>query len=233
MSFNRIKYDDGAYNQQLNQSVSVGNYSLGTPNNLDENCEACYPYAPDVRLQSQGNSVYRDIPLIDVDSELSGLNRPLTKDPAKLYIPKCPNSICKSGYPCGGGVNSECECESCKVRGQRPGDASLKHFKDCMAPQEYTRISNAPCTLRGTGWNRWEWLCLDPQERVEVPFDWNISSRTISKDNHRPCIPTPIDTTPAMPRGGSLPCQKTVSVCANNTLPADIQWRTCASVAQL
>ena len=37
MSFNRITYDDGAYNQQLNQSVSVGNYLLGTPNNLDEN----------------------------------------------------------------------------------------------------------------------------------------------------------------------------------------------------
>ena len=30
MSFNRAAYDDGAYRQQLNQSVGVGNYLLGT-----------------------------------------------------------------------------------------------------------------------------------------------------------------------------------------------------------
>ena len=57
--------------------------------------------------------------------------------------------------------------------------------------QEDTRLSNPPCTLRGTGWNRWEWLCQDPQEELR-PFDFNISNRIAAKDAHRPCIPIPI-----------------------------------------
>lgn len=233
MSFNRISYDDGAYQQQLNQSVGTGNYLLETPNNLDENCEACYPYAPSVRLQTQGDSVYKNTPLIDVDSELLGLNRPLTKDPSGKYIPCCSGAACVGGLPCGGGVNTECtNCQQNLKRGQRPGDQNLKHFKDCFFPAEYTRLSNAPCTLRGTGWNRWEWLCIDPQERVEIPFDWNISARTLSKDNHRPCVPTPIDQAPTMPRGGRLPCQSTMPVCANNLEPAPIQWRKCETIKQ-
>jgi hypothetical protein len=44
-----------------------------------------------------------------------------------------------------------------------------------------SRLSNPPCNLRGTGWNRWEWLCLNPQERVEIPFDWNITYNGVSK----------------------------------------------------
>lgn len=233
MSFNRSAYDDGAYRQQLNQSVGVGNYMVGTPNNLDPNCEACYPYAPTVRLQTQGDSVLRNTALIDVDSELIGITRPLSKDPAKKFVPCCPEAACRGGYPCGGGVNVECtKCNTNLKRGQRPNDTNLKHFKDCFFPQEYTRLSNAPCTLRGTGWNRWEWLCIDPQERVQIPFDWNISSRTLSKDNHRPCIPTPIDATPSLPRGGNLPCQQTMPVCANNLEPVDIQWRNCNTIKQ-
>ena len=231
MSFNRIGYDDGAYKQNLNQSVSVGNYLLTTPNNLDENCQACYPYAPDVRLQYKGDSVFKNTQLIDVDSELIGITRTLSKDPSKQYIPCCPESVCKGGYPCGGGVNSECtNCKDALKRGQRPNDVNLIHMKDCMFPQENTRLSNGPCNLRGTGWNRWEWLCNDPQERTEIPFDWNISSRTISKDTHRPCIPTPIDLTPVMPKGGNIPCVKTTPVCANNTLPSSTEWKHCESI---
>jgi hypothetical protein len=233
MSFNRIKYDDGAYKQILNESIGVSAYLLGTPNNLDKNCEGCYPYAPDIRLQSQGDSVLKDTFLIDVDTELSGLNRKLSKDPSKNFIPCCPNALCKGGLPCGGGVMEECAvCKEVSKRGSRPADSKLKHFKDCMFPSEYTRHSNAPCTLRGTGWNRWEWLCTDPQERVELPFDWNISSKTLALDNHRPCVPTPIDPTRALPTGGNLPCAKTTPVCANYTQPASINTQRCNTIKQ-
>jgi hypothetical protein len=233
MSFNRIKYDDGAYKQLLNESIGPSTYLLGTPNNLDENCEPCYPYPPTTRLQTVGDSVLKDTFMIDVDTELLGLNRKLTKDPLKEYIPCCPNALCKSGLPCGGGVNEECAmCNGSTKRGARPQDHKLKHFKDCMFPQEFTRLSNAPCTLRGTGWNRWEWLCLNPQDKVEIPFDWNIDSRTLAKDNHRPCIPTPLDPTRAYPTGGNLPCQKTSPTCSAFTQPASINWRKCGTISQ-
>jgi hypothetical protein len=47
--------------------------------------------------------------------------------------------------------------------------------------------------LRSTGWNRWEWLCQNPQDKALMPFDFLISNRLMMKDNHRPCLPKPLD----------------------------------------
>jgi hypothetical protein len=69
-----------------------------------------------------------------------------------------------------------------------------------MPTTENTRLSNPSCNLRGTGWNRWEWLCQDPQERVEIPFDYNINNRLVVRDNHRPLIPKPLDQSAALPK---------------------------------
>lgn len=227
MSFNRLNYDTGAYTQELNQSVGPGVYKLGEP---QISCEQCYPYPPSVRLQSQGNSIDKTKFLIDVDSELLGLNRRKSKDPSKNYVPCCPESVCTSGQPCGQGVIGGCKTKKNLKRGQRYPDDNLRHFKDCFIPAEDTRLSNPACNLRGTGWNRWEWLCLDPQERIEVPFDYNISNRIIVKDNHRPCIPKPIDPEPALPKGGNLPCVPTGPTCSANTDPPSVHWRKCSEI---
>ena len=99
-------------------------------------------------------------------------------------------------------------------------------FDNCFIGSEDTRLSNPACNLRGTGWNRWEWLCLDPQERVLMPFDYNINNRLVVKDNHRPCIPKPIDVTPSLPKGdGDLLCDITQKVCSVPTGPPSVQWQ--------
>ena len=116
------------------------------------------------------------------------------------------------------------ECKDRKP-GERYEDNNLKHYRDCFIPAEHSRISNPSCNLRGTGWNRWEWLCKNPQERIEIPFDFNISNRILSKDNHRPCIPNPIDHEPLMPKGGDLPCEPIVNTCANYTNPSSVHWQ--------
>lgn len=230
MSFNRLNYDTGAYKQDLNQSVGPGVYRLGEPS---ISCNPCYPYPPTVRLQKQGNSIDKSKFLIDVDSELLGLNKRQSKDPSKNYVPCCPESVCTSGEPCGQGVVGSCKSNKKKLkRGQRYQDSNLRHFKDCFLPAEDTRLSNPACNLRGTGINRFEWLCLDPQERVEIPFDWNISNRIVVKDNHRPIIPKPIDPEPALPKGGELPCEPTGPVCAANTNPPSVHWRKCSEIKQ-
>jgi hypothetical protein len=56
---------------------------------------------------------------------------------------------------------------------------------------ESSRLSNPPCLLRGTGWQRWDFLCQDPQKCVERPFAFNVSNRLLSKDNFKPCISRP------------------------------------------
>ena len=81
------------------------------------------------------------------------------------------------------------------------------NLKDGFFPQEYTRLDNPASNIKGVGPNRFQWLCLDPQDKVafnagdsRLPFNWNISSRTIAKDNNRPCLPTPFDQYAVYPK---------------------------------
>jgi hypothetical protein len=99
---------------------------------------------------------------VDVDSELMGLNVKNSKCPSRLYLP-----------------SNKQYCD-------------FKDEKDCpVFTGEATRLSNPPCTLRGTGWNRWEWLCQDPQDKAIEPHR-NVlrqDTRLMTKDSYRPCIP--------------------------------------------
>jgi hypothetical protein len=226
MSFNRSFYDEGAYKKDIDQSVGPGVYQTCQP------CiQGCYPSPPEIRLQRFGDSLSSTSHLIDVESELLGgsLFRPASRDPSKKYVPNCPGSDCNTGEVCGQGVVGQC-------RGMRPGqrapDGDLRHFQDCFIPWENTRLSNPPCTLRGTGWNRWEWLCIDPQERVMVPFDYLIDTHILHKDNHRACIPAPIDPTPLLPRGGTLPCDPIGPACAVPVAPPSVSWQKCSEIKQ-
>jgi hypothetical protein len=220
MSFNRLNYDTGAYNKIMNESTGPGIYNIQTPKT---SCEPCYPVPPSVRLQKEGGSVDSSRLLVDVGSDLLGLNYKNTKDPTQKYLPMCDKNICNSGEPCGQGVTSNCNANNIKS-GERPGD-NLTHFRDCFVAAEDTRLSNPSCNLRGTGWNRWEWLCKNPQERVGVPFDYNICNRLVVKDAHRPCIPNPIDINPSLPVSKDLPCEKTNSSCSSFTNPQSVTWQ--------
>ena len=221
MSFNRLNYDTGAYNKDINESVGPGNYRIHTPK---ISCDPCYPYPPSVRLQKQGGSIDSTRFLVDVDSDLMGLNVKNTRDPSKKYSPMCDQNICSSGEPCGPGVLTSCKSKNLRA-GDRINDENLKHFRDCFIPSEDTRLSNPSCNLRSTGWNRWEWLCQNPQDRVGIPFDYNINNRLVVKDNHRPCIPNPIDVVPSLPSGGELHCDSTKSTCGAFTQPASVSWQ--------
>jgi len=174
MSFNtRLSYDACAYKHTLKQSVGSADYILNTPRT---DCKPCLSSDPSVRMSnsvrySEGVSVCNNIPLVDVDSELKLLTRRASDCPSQKYIP--------TGKPM----------------------CTMRHYESCTStpPQEDTRLSNPPCTMRSTGWNRWEWLCKNPQEKALIPFDFNINNRLIVKDNHRPCVPTPINQAPCLP----------------------------------
>lgn len=78
-------------------------------------------------------------------------------------------------------------------------NSPLDDCGDTFLDAENTKLSNPPCTLRGTGWNRWEWLCSNPQDKAIVPFTTNIDNKLLTRDNHRPCLPTPIDKETVLP----------------------------------
>jgi len=175
--------------------------------------------------------------MIDIDSEMMNITRKASKCSSRKWLPKCPQCHTNDGIPCGQGVVAACkECDQKIKRGERCNDSfqksGMKHMKDCFIPEEYTRDSNPPCNLRGTGWNRFEWLCLNPQDRIHEPYDFNIDTRIVIKDNHRPLVPKPIDDQPARPTGGEITCERTVSTCGAPTQEPSVQWRKCDQIAQ-
>jgi hypothetical protein len=132
-------------------------------------CEGCFFPSPDIRLNAYGGAICEK-ELIDIDSDLMGISKRATNCPAGKYIPSS-REVCTKKMP-----------------------------KDCFGlTTEDTKLSNPPCTLRGTGWNRWEWLCTNPQTKALMPFDFMINNRTIVKDNHRPCVPHPMDQSDSLP----------------------------------
>jgi hypothetical protein len=58
----------------------------------------------------------------------------------------------------------------------------LSHAPDENFPMAFNRLSNPPCTLRATGWNRFDPLFHNPQETFETPFDHYIPSRLLDKE---------------------------------------------------
>ena len=103
--------------------------------------------------------------------------------------------------------------------GQRCGDNNLVDFSQhVIFSVDDTRLSDPPCNLRGTGWNRFQPLCLNPQDQVLFPGEYQIPTRIIVKDNHRPCVPTPAVNT-MLPLPKRVPCPEIKKVCGAYTSP--------------
>ena len=75
MSYTGLNYDKNAYNLSLKESKGVGNYVFKTPFIKTK----CLPPAGDGPVVQFGGSIDKTQPLIDIDSELMGLNRYNTK----------------------------------------------------------------------------------------------------------------------------------------------------------
>ena len=218
MSFNRLPYDTCSYEYQLAYTTGPGVYQLVTPDNV---CEPCHPSDPYIRLQSQGVSISKNTSLIDIDSELIGISRNLSDCPDRKYLPNGDTN--PYGGAQAGGYLKNCQKNS-KVC---VDNTNLIHFKNCFTNTEDTRLSNPPSTLRGTGWNRWEWLCRNPQDRVMMPYDYQIDTKIVSKDNHRPCVPKPADQYTAWPTPSNMPiCDTIIPVAYVPTNPPSVHWQS-------
>ena len=134
-------------------------------------CNATFAPDPTIRAQMWGNAQVDSYIKTDVESDLFNINRGPSREVCGQYTP---------------GNN-------------RMNAASKRVAKEASFPQTHTRLNDPPCTGRSTGWNRFEWLCQNPQANVMMPFDWYVPGRILHKDAHRPCIPTPLSTAPALP----------------------------------
>lgn len=191
-------------------------YMLSTPANDCASCAQDVPSDPYLRYQKWGPNACAPGKSVDDGSELRGLNYKNSKCSSDRYLP--------GKYPSKG---------ACQVSGTQ---------KQCAAPTEDTRLSNPPCTLRATGWNRFEWLCVNPQDHALIPFEWNVSYRTVVKDNHVPILPTPMDQSKLFPPSSAATPMKAWEVnssCAPEGAPYtagnpfSLSMDTCKNIQQL
>lgn len=201
MSFNRLRYDVCSYKEAEEASEGPGRYMMQTP----QTCN-CYEGNPSIRLQKQGGQFSKDFNNrfyagpVDIDSELKNLNRSLSDCQVKKYNPKCDTD------------------GNCMTQGGNDNQNNFVNPSDCFFPNENTRLSNPPCTLRGTGWNRFEPLCMNPQDRVLFEGEYNVPNRLVVKDNHRPCVSTPAVNN-MLPPPKDIPCPGIKETCGAFTDP--------------
>ena len=148
----RSRWDDVHQADDMRISTYAGQYAF-VP---FRNCPDSYPIQPTVRIQQSGASYVTGKWRTEVESDLKGVGRPPSKwrTDDLLYDPRT-NEINRAGMT----------------------DLTPEN----TAPTNFNRLVNPPCTLRTTGWNRWQPLFHDPQATFETPFDFFIPARMQDK----------------------------------------------------
>jgi hypothetical protein len=134
-------------------------------------CNATFAPEPTIHQQRWGASQNSQYVKTDVESDLFNINRPSSKVACNQYNPAT----------------------------NRINQSATTVPKEEAFPQTHSRLVDPPCTLRSSGWNRWEWLCQNPQEGIMLPFDNMVTTRLQQKDQFRPCIPKPIQSDAILP----------------------------------
>lgn len=79
-SFNRLNYDNCAYDKKLKESTSPLSYQMSRYK--FENCGRC----------TYDGKQYAPFDLVEEESELKGISRPATRCPTRQYYPNCQKS---------------------------------------------------------------------------------------------------------------------------------------------
>ena len=161
MAFTRFNYDECRTKKILQESTGPGRYMLNVPGPGDK---VCFYDDPHIRMQGWGanlRKVTNGAP-IDIDSDLIGITRPLSK-----YCDK-------NQYPNKGVVKSK------RVR--------YPTCKDSITEQ--SRATHPAWMYKDLEQTRWEQPFLNPQNNWKKPFDDNLQSRILEKDLHMPKIST-------------------------------------------
>lgn len=149
----RPKFDDFHQADDMRITSYAMRYYLNPP---DHNCPTSFPTDPSIRIQKSGNSWPTAQWRTDVETDLKGVNR----------------------------MGSRVRCDEALYNPDtnKMNNTPLQAAPDEVFGQLYQRLTNPPCTLRATGWNRWVPLPHQPQQTFETPFDFFIPARLLDKE---------------------------------------------------
>ena len=189
MSLTRLYNDEKLYTRFVKESQGPGNYRLerdfknGKLSDPGFSRNQCYIDNKNIRLQKTGVGESNKKSIIDIDSDLRNLTRPLSNDPDEQFQPsynKVSGERIDDTRPAGIGAGSEVDIKN-PNNFKLPGTGSNKN-KCNFETNSYTRLNNPASNLKGTGINRWEWLCRNPQSNVFIPFRHNLNTTLATKD---------------------------------------------------
>ena len=158
MSFTRFHDDPCRINKQLQESTDPGRYMLNVPGNGDK---PYYIEDPYIRIQGWGANLRTNT--INLESNLKGLNQPLSRDCLQ-------NNYLKTA------VNS----------------SPISYPSTQPSFVEQSRVTHPAWTYRDLEQTNWYYPQLNPQENVCYPFQNNLSTRILEKNNYVakiPCLP--------------------------------------------
>lgn len=185
---NHLRDDVEQYAQSMRESTGPFRYLFEAPvKNIARDNVTNDPRG--VRQGIQVNTCV-NMPLVDVDSDMLGITR-RAGYANQFAVPDMPKRYVMRREPeeegeGGVGVGASAKAPRSGGRVDESNGLTLLDGEDC-------RFSNPPSTLRGTGINRFEWLCRDPQELAISPHPRTpINYRLVAKDNHRPLIEQPM-----------------------------------------
>ena len=152
----RSRMDDFRMADDMRISGYSVDYYMNAPG---INCPSSFPVDITTRIQHSGASWVHGQWKTDIESDLKNINRLGTRvrNNASSYNPKT----------------------------NKFNRMPLEAAPDESFPQLFNRINDPPCTLRATGWNRFEGLPHNPQLTYETPFDFLIPARDQDKVRYR------------------------------------------------
>jgi hypothetical protein len=162
MSFTRFRDDPDRIRKQLQQSTDVGRYVLNVPGQGDKPMYAEDPY---LRAQLWAGNIMTNS--VDIETELRGLSRTLSRDTPDNFHHAIRASQATR-------TNEMIACPT------RAGSAVAQ-----------SRVTHPAWMLRDMEQDNWKMLHFDPQEHVFRPFNNNVSTRIMEKDNFKPRMDVP------------------------------------------
>ena len=154
MSFTRFNDDPCRINKQLQESTDPGRYMLNVPGNGDKPYFMEDPY---IRLQKWGANLHTNT--INLESELMGL------------------SINKNNR------NNNRDCIDKNQHNLDNVNNKAINYPNCNPITEQSRVTNPAWLYRDLEHNNFDILPLNPQENTCIPFQNNLNTRILERDN--------------------------------------------------
>ena len=167
--------DDSAYEDKLSRQIAPGAYRYTAPQPFSS---TSFPNDPWIRPQTSGAPISTKFQPVDVETDLRGIGLPLGRAP----VGSRSRAVGVTGE---GSVHHQMGTNPVKI--EQFSMFTLPQTPVSHLQTTHVRLDHPALALKGETKNRFDPILFhNPAENAFAPFDRNVSSRIVSKDQWRP-----------------------------------------------